>query len=243
MKNAEKQDRDPNQIRELFFSEKEIPWEQVFESEENLKEFMACEETLVALFEQNSTFFEKDAYFAFRETLDIAKAELLLDGKHGHPLPDFLKHYTETNLAAPEKKDTLIVRLSQKGIQLIDSLLESVKIQESFDLAPVLRASADTIPQDTNSVIFEETTAENQRFYYQIVKETPEEVYLSVKAETNQEGRFHQVNLRKDGRFILSSKISLEGTASFSGLKPGNYSIEFLGNGKSKSFDLSVLVG
>lgn len=125
---------------------------------------------------------------------------------------------------------------------MIDSLISSLQIRESLDFAPAMRsASTDLRTNDTNSVIFEETTKENQKFYYQIVKENEGEVYLSVKAEG--EAGFQQVNLRRDGRFILSNKINLDGSVSFSGLIPGSYTIEFVGPNLSKSFDLSILLG
>ncbi|WP_411823742.1 hypothetical protein [Leptospira sp. 'Mane'] len=240
---SDKKHNDSQVIKQLFVEGKDISTDLLLSSEENFAEYASLEETLVGLFGDLSLHFKNDSFSDFREKLDLAKAEFSLGSGAGNELPEFLKHYTNENLAQPVRKDSLILRLSNKGIQIIDSLLETVRVSESLEMAPSLRASAEAASQDTNSVVFEETTTQNQRFYYQIVKETPDEIYLSVKAETNGEGPFHQVNLKKDGRFILSSKISQEGTASFSGLKPGNYSIEFLAVGRSKSFDLSVLVG
>ncbi|MCT8334698.1 hypothetical protein NUH30_13520 [Leptospira sp. 85282-16] len=222
--------------REIFIRG-EIPSEGELQNHPNLQEaFLSCEEAFFASLRK-----EVVSDHPFSESLDLAKAEIVM-AKAPLPLPEFLKEYTRQNLILPEKKDSLIVRLTQSGIRVIDSLVESLQIRESLEFAPSMRsASAEVRSGDANAVIFEETTNENQKFYYQIVKENQSEVYLSVKAEGTP--AFQQVNLRREGRFILSSKISLEGSASFSGLVPGSYTIEFVGPGQSKSFDLSILVG
>lgn len=220
-----------------LFVRGEFPSEDELQNHPDLQDaYWFCEEAFFASLRQETV-----ANHNYAESLDLAKAELTM-GKVPLPLPEFLKEYTRKNLILPEKKDSLIVRLTQSGIRVIDSLVESLQIRESFEFAPSMRsASAEVRSGDANSVIFEETTSENQKFYYQIVKENQEEVYLSVKAEGTP--AFQQVNLRREGRFILSSKINLEGSASFSGLIPGSYTIEFVGPGQSKSFDLSILVG
>lgn len=195
-----------------------------------------CEESFFA--ELRKEVWKEDA---FAETFLLHKAENTVH-RAQLPFPEYLKEYTRKHLSSPESKDNLIVRLTQSGIRVIDSLVESFQIRESMELAPMMRsASADVRSESTNSVIFEETTKENQKFYYQIVKENETEVYLSVKAEGS--SGFQQVNLRRDGRFILSNKINLDGSASFSGLTPGSYTIEFVGTNLSKSFDLSILLG
>ncbi|TGM46540.1 hypothetical protein EHQ92_01035 [Leptospira biflexa] len=195
-----------------------------------------CEETFFAQLREETA---KDHPLA--EAFALQKAESILH-RAQLPFPQFLREYTNQNLSTPEKKDNLIVRLTQSGIRVIDSLIESLQIRESLELAPAMRsASAEVRSDEASSVIFEETTKENQKFYYQIVKENEGEVYLSVKAEGGH--GFQQVNLRRDGRFILSNKINLDGSASFSGLTPGSYTIEFVGPNVSKSFDLSILLG
>ncbi|MCG6140525.1 hypothetical protein EHR01_09650 [Leptospira mtsangambouensis] len=222
--------------REIFIRG-EFPSEGELQNHPDLWDaFWSCEEAFFANMRQ-----ELVENHPFAESWDLAKAELTM-GKSPLPLPEFLKEYTRKNLVLPEKKDSLIVRLTQTGVRVIDSLVESLQIKESFEFAPSMRsASAEVRSGEANSVIFEETTSQNQKFYYQIVKENQGEVYLSVKAEGTP--AFQQVNLRREGRFILSSKINLEGSASFSGLVPGGYTIEFVGPGQSKSFDLSILVG
>ncbi|TGL56884.1 hypothetical protein [Leptospira jelokensis] len=222
--------------RDLFLKG-EFPSEALLQDHPDLWDaYSFCEESFFAALR-----LETMVDHPLAEAFALQKAENTV---HRSPLalPEFLKEYTKKNLTAPEKKDNLIIRLSQSGIRVIDSLISSLQIRESLEFAPAMRsASTDVRSNDTNSVIFEETTKENQKFYYQIVKENEGEVYLSVKAEGVT--GFQQVNLRRDGRFILSNKINLDGSASFSGLIPGSYTIEFVGPNHSKSFDLSILLG
>jgi hypothetical protein len=230
-------------IRQWFSEGKEIPGELLLSCETCFNEYVSFEEAVVSLFPEHALISNSGILDDFYESLDLAKAETTIGMGKGQELPAFLKHYTEENLTLSEKKDQLLVRLSNKGIQVINCLLETVRITESLSLMPSLRSSADTLSPEHSSVIFEETVANDQTFYYQLIKEDSDDVYLSVKAESGSIGSFHQVNLRKDGRFILSNMIGPDGMASFSGLKAGNYTIEFQGDKLSKSFDLCILVG
>lgn len=233
--------KSPNQTAKAKELAKKLFSEGIFPDESHLEEepgvldaFLEWEESFFAILRDSAPTIDS-------ETLDIRKAEITLQ-QNPLPLPVYLREYTKNNLSLPEKNDNLIVVLSEKGIRLVGSLLKTLSIQESSQLPLAFRSAQTDAPDDvTNSVIFQETTAEDQKFYYQIVKENKNEVYLSVKAEA--EPIFQQVNLRRDGRFILTGKINHDGSASFSGLAPGNYTIEFIGNGISKSFDLSILVG
>lgn len=230
-------------ITQWFSEGKEIPSDLLLSCQDCFLEYVSCEAAIVALFPDYTLIEDQGKMDSLYETLDLAKAERLIGGEKGHDLPDFLHHYTNENLTLPEKKDHLLVRISSKGIQVIHSLLGSLRIVETVNLLPSLRSSLDTITDDHSSVIFEETVSDDQTFYYQLIKENTDDVYLSVKAESGRNGSFKQVNLRKDGRFILSNKVTPEGIASFSGLKAGNYTIEFQGDTQSKSFDLCILVG
>ncbi len=233
--------KSPNQTAKAKELAKKLFSEGIFPDESHLEEepgvldaFLEWEESFFAILRESAPTIDS-------ETLDIRKAEITLE-QNPLPLPVYLREYTKNNLSLPEKNDNLIVVLSEKGIRLVGSLLKTLSIQENSQLPLAFRSAQTDAPDDvTNSVIFQETTAEDQKFYYQIVKENKNEVYLSVKAEA--EPIFQQVNLRRDGRFILTGKINHDGSASFSGLAPGNYTIEFIGNGISKSFDLSILVG
>ncbi|MCZ8344681.1 MAG: hypothetical protein O9301_16730 [Leptospira sp.] len=233
--------KSPNQTAKAKELAKQLFLDGVFPDESHLAEepgvldaFLEWEETFFTILRENGP--EADS-----EALDIRKAETSLN-QSPLPLPAYLREYTKNNLSRPEKEDNLILLLTEKGIRLVGSLLKNLSISETSQLPLAVRSTSTDAPDDVrNSVIFEETTAEDQKFCYQIVKENKNEVYLSVKAEA--EPTFQQVNLRREGRFILTGKINQDGSASFSGLAPGNYTIEFIGNGISKSFDLSILVG
>ncbi len=230
-------------IKQWYAEGKEISTELLLSCDDCFHEFLACEAAVVSLFPENLIHASNGSHSTLYESLDLEKAEKMLGNSKGHYLPDFLKHYTNENLATPEKKNYLLVRLSNKGFQVIQSLIDSVRVVETLNLGSSLRSATDTISEEHSSVIFEETISQDQTFYYQLIKENSEDVYLSVKAETLSGNPFKQVNLRKDGRFILSSMVSPEGSASFSGLKAGNYTIEFQGDIHSKSFDLCILLG
>lgn len=175
------------------------------------------------------------------------KAEKELSGGNLAELPDFLKRYTELNLSKPERKSSLVVRLSQAGIQVFNSLKEGLNLQPNFALSPELRsAAAAAVPATSNDagfVVFEEKIQNGQKFYYQMVRETPKEVFLSIKMEsTTSDSDYRQVILRRDGRFMLSSKINSEGIVNFSGLHEGAYSVEFMGSNQNKIIDLYLLL-
>lgn len=177
----------------------------------------------------------------FAEQLDFRKAELVWE-RDPLPLPEYLRQYVNLHLLEEEPKDRGFLSLTKQGMQAFGTWLDPKAWTIQTNLAPSLRnAGIQADALNHNSVIFEETTRENQKFFYQIVKENDEEVYLSVKADGKHP--FLQVNLKRDGRFILSSKINAEGLANFSGILPGKYTIEFLGPEHSKSFDLSILLG
>ncbi|GBF51759.1 hypothetical protein LPTSP4_32970 [Leptospira ryugenii] len=227
-------------IQTSFWENKEIPSDVLLGCETCFQRWVEMEEALTSLV-SGAGLRLANVDPSFCESLDLAKAETAM--KTSLELPDFLKEYSNANLGLPERKDSILVRLTDQGIRLVGSLLETIRVQETFSPMPSVRAGQDSLLADPNSVIFEEKVSENQTFYYQLVREDSDDIYLSVKAETPLPGFFHQVNLRKDGRFILSSKINSDGTASFNGLKAGNYKIEFQGDRSSKSFDLSILVG
>lgn len=228
--------KQPKEVARELFLAGQYPEESHSESSPVWEHYFELEESFFDLLRQSEI-----PSSPFSEALDTAKAEALLR-ENALPLPAFLQEYTRQNLTKPVKKDNLIFVVTKKGINMIDSLVENLQILSHWELLPATRAaSTDFEPETSNSVIFEETSSDNQKFYYQIVKENESEVYLSVKAEAKPS--FQQVNLRRDGRFILSGKVNPDGTVSFSGLTPGNYTIEFLGSGQSKSFDLSILLG
>lgn len=183
----------------------------------------------------------------FQADLDVAKAELQLQAGNKAKIPDFLLRYTEKNLEKPQRKQTLLVRLSQMGIQVFESLKDELTLTPRLSLSPDIRSSLGTLnPVTENSashVVFEETIQNGQKFFYQMVRETPEEVFLSIKIDQNDSFEtYKQVILRKENRFILSNRLNSDGIVNFSGLKEGEYTVEFLGSASNKLVDLYLIV-
>lgn len=184
---------------------------------------------------------------AFREEVDLAKAEHLLNQTEKKPLPEYLKRYTELNLEKPTRKNSLVVRITQAGIQVFDSLSLGLNLKPSLAISPELRSAvAESIPSTSNDagfVVFEEKIQNGQKFFYQMVRETPKEVFLSIKLDGEEsQDLYRQVILRRDGRFILSNKLNSEGIVNFSGLLEGSYSVEFIGGGENKVIDLYLIL-
>jgi len=211
-----------------------IPHEDLLACETCAKAYWEQEEALVSLVHTQP--FEGHP---FQEELDLAKAASSLD-KAPYPLPEYLRRYTESQLHTPEKKNSLVIKIQEKGLAIARALLDPRIFSESLSLTPVLR-SVNPI-QEESYVLFEEKVSRDQSFFYQIVKERNDEIYLSVRTEmSGSKIPFQQVTLKRDGRFLLSHRVSEDGGASFSGLKEGNYTIQFVNEEGSKEFDLIIL--
>jgi hypothetical protein len=241
---------DKESILAKLFQNDDTLWANVLDSDESFQELTRLE-TLLSLASQSSLdtilLDSSDSVLQFQEDLDIAKADFSMQSPMQKPLPDFLKRYTDSNLNKPERKQTLLVRLTESGIQLFDSIKEGLSFSSRFELSPDMRSSA-TLSSDLNSVgagfvVFEEKVQNGQKFFYQMVRETQNEVYLSIKMDEIDSGKkFNQVILRKEGRFIQSNRINSEGVVNFSSLSEGDYSVEFLGLGENKIVDLYLIV-
>ncbi|MCC5816631.1 MAG: hypothetical protein JJT78_17915 [Leptospira sp.] len=236
----------PNSIESFLHKESEFLF-QSMESEEVFKNLTRLEESLIATINESSHSILKSgknqSIRKFQEDLDVIKAEKELQPSRMREVPDFLKRYTELNLEKPERKSSLVVRLSQAGIQVFNSLKEGLNLNPSMVLSPELRSAAAAAPTTSNDagfVVFEEKIQNGQKFLYQMVRETPKEVFLSIKMESQQE--YRQVILRRDGRFMLSSKVNSEGIVNFSGLLEGAYSVEFMGGNQNKIIDLYLIL-
>jgi len=171
----------------------------------------------------------------FSQKLDIRKA-MVLNGKGDLPVPDNLFRYAKNHFNSPEKSNQLVISLKHNGLQVITSLLDASRWVEVVGFPVAFRG---TSLETGQYFVFEEKVDKDLTFFYQIVKEKPGEVYLSVKAYSQEP--FRQVTLKKDGRFLLSLQVSEDGAAHFSGLKVGDYSIEFRNDLTSKSFELAIV--
>ncbi|TGN01098.1 hypothetical protein [Leptospira yasudae] len=174
-----------------------------------------------------------------QEAIDLQKADLT--GYFSKEVPKYLKRYVSLELArkAPTK-ESIVVKLGKSGARIFESLVESLQINTRVDYAPSMRSALTKDPSEF--VVFEEKVLDNSKFTYQLVQETPETAFLSVKIETPDADSFQRVNLYKDTRFILSNQFNNEGIANFSGLREGKYTVEFQGKENSKSLDLFILL-
>lgn len=156
-------------------------------------------------------------------------------------IPEYLKRYVSLELARKSpSKESIVVKLGKSGARIFESLVESLQINTRVDYAPSMRSALTKDPSEF--VVFEEKVFDNSKFTYQLVQETPETAFLSVKIESPDSDSFQRVNLYKDTRFILSNQFNNEGIANFSGLREGKYTVEFQGKENSKSLDLFILL-
>lgn len=182
------------------------------------------------------------SFHSFQEDLDLNKAELN-EGWQAKPFPEYLKRYVEMELARKAQgKESIVVKLGKSGAQLFGSLIETLQINTRVDYAPAMRSAVAKSPSSSEFIVFEEKMDKDCKFTYQVVQETDETAYLSVKIECPRPEDFQRVNLSKDGRFILSNQFNSEGITNFSGLREGKYTVEFQGKDLSKSIDLFILL-
>jgi hypothetical protein len=251
MESKSDKNKNPNAKQALwnqYFSQEDSEFTWVQDSQEAFAELAKLEEILIStIYSQSERVLDtpvSESIQKFQESIDIETAEIRLTEGSKIPLPDYLARYTEANLDKPERKQSLVVRLSQAGIQFFESMKMGLNLEPTLSLSPELRSAvaAHQTSNETGFVVFEEKVQDGQKFYYQLVKETPKEIFMSVKIDSKSPQDFRQVILRKDGRFILSNKINPDGVVSFSGLKEGAYSVEFLGESQNKVVDLYLIV-
>lgn len=237
-------------MAERYFSDEEKFLRDSLESEEIFRFLTEFEESILHAVHQTSGNIQpttSDAIRAFQEDLDSLKAESLMKPSQLKPVPEYLLRYVDTNLERPERKQSLIVRLSQKGIQVFDSFALGLNLTPNYAISPDLRSAvASGVPSTSNDagfVVFEEKIQNGQKFFYQMVRETPQEVFLSIKLDGEEiSDTYRQVILRREGRFILSNKLNSEGIVNFSGLLEGAYSVEFIGGVENKVIDLYLIL-
>ncbi|MFB5650933.1 hypothetical protein ACE5IS_09835 [Leptospira wolffii] len=246
MESNREQDSLPENLLSLFEGKEEL-MSGLDKNSKLQNELIQMEEALQAgLKAAGETYFEsasrKHVYNAFQEELDLGKAELN-EGWQVKPFPEYLKRYVEMELAhKAQGKESIVVKLGKSGAQLFDSLVETLQINTRVDYAPAMRSAVAKAPSASEFIVFEEKVDKDCKFTYQVVQETDETAYLSVKIECPRPEDFQRVNLSKDGRFILSNQFNSEGITNFSGLREGKYTVEFQGKDLSKSIDLFILL-
>ncbi|EPG65158.1 hypothetical protein [Leptospira wolffii] len=246
MESNREQDSLPENLLSLFEGKEEL-MSGLDKNSKLQNELIQMEEALQAgLKAAGETYFEsasrKHVYNAFQEELDLGKAELN-EGWQVKPFPEYLKRYVEMELAhKAQGKESIVVKLGKSGAQLFDSLVETLQINTRVDYAPAMRSAVAKAPSASEFIVFEEKVDKDCKFTYQVIQETDETAYLSVKIECPRPEDFQRVNLSKDGRFILSNQFNSEGITNFSGLREGKYTVEFQGKDLSKSIDLFILL-
>ncbi|MCE9501689.1 MAG: hypothetical protein K8R21_14495, partial [Leptospira sp.] len=143
-------------------------------------------------------------------------------------------------LANTEKKETgsLIVKIGQNGIKILNSLLDNFFPIPLEISSPSMRSLN---PLTGASITLQESLAESAKISYQLIKESPDTVFLTIQMNFLKIGHDYYVNLRKDDRFIISARVNSEGVVNFPGLLEGRYNIEFVGENFSKSFDVTIV--
>ncbi|PJZ71243.1 hypothetical protein CH373_01660 [Leptospira perolatii] len=242
--------REPGQNFELsqaLFEGKENALSGIDKNPNLLNDMIQMEEALQAAIVSASESYLESAsrshsFSSFQEDLDLQKAELT-EGWKVKDFPEYLKRYVAIELSRKEQgKESIVVKLGKSGARLFDSLVESLQINTRVDYAPAMRSSASKTPTASEFIVFEEKVEDDCKFTYQVVQETNDTAYLSVKIESPKTEAFQRVNLSKDGRFILSNQFNSEGITNFSGLREGKYTVEFQGKDLSKSIDLFILL-
>lgn len=211
--------------------------EHLLEDAETFHALLNWEESMVSAIQSQPI--SEDPFF---EQLDISKAMQIVE-QNPIAVPASLLHYVQSQLDKPAQKEGIIIRIYENGLSAITSLLNPENWIQHSHLSPIMRTDSNPENKDQNFVIFQEKLEQGFSFYYQIVKEKADEVFLSIRAQSNSDTPFHQVTLKREGRFILSRNVERDGQLSFSGLKAGNYTIEFQGDSFSKAVDLLLLAG
>ncbi|MCB1141140.1 MAG: hypothetical protein H7A24_01905 [Leptospiraceae bacterium] len=174
----------------------------------------------------------------FQEKLDLDKLEIM-EKKENIPLPTYLKNYMDLSLKESQPlRDSIVLKITKNSIRLINSFFQN-SIMDLTSMVPVATRSREL--DDSNVISFREVTESNSELTYQLIAENEEEAYLSVQFNSS-EKPYQQVILKKNNRFIYSSRVDDNGVVSFAGLKEGKYSIEFEGKNGTKSIDLTILL-
>ncbi|MCB1175960.1 MAG: hypothetical protein KDK36_00120 [Leptospiraceae bacterium] len=175
----------------------------------------------------------------FQESLDILTAEKM-EAKQNTSLPLYLKNYMDISFRTEKKEvqDSMVIKIAKGGIKLLNAIFPEKELEMVPAYLPSVRSKEKELEEALN---IKEQLKEDE-IIYQIIKENEEEAYLCINILGENKNGFHQVNLKKNNRFIFSSQINDRGIVSFSGLKEGRYNIEFVGKKSSKSIDLTILI-
>ncbi|MEM7180752.1 MAG: hypothetical protein AAF518_07560 [Spirochaetota bacterium] len=211
------------------------------------KQFLNTEEVVFrSIHQENNFYLEKlssDSLFAQKqEKADIHKAEMALAQKSDtFTLPEYLKNYVdlELNRQTEIERDSIVVKLFKQGTKFIQSTFHSSTLEILPQVVTSVRSAG--IAERMPAILMEEEVAEEDKITYQIIKESQTQAYLSINFNMKKNPYTH-VTLKKNDRMLFSNSINEHEMLNFSGLGAGIYSIEFMGENITKSFDLKILV-
>lgn len=176
-----------------------------------------------------------------QEQADIQRAEKkLATPSDTFTLPEYLKNYVNLELnRKPVLRDSIVVKLFNRGTKFIQSSFQESTLCLLPEVVTSVRSAG--VAERVPAIMMEEQIRNEDRISYQIIKESHNQAYLAVKFKMDKNPYSH-VTLKKNDRMIFSNSINDNGMMNFSGLGEGIYSIEFIGDKATKSFDLKILV-
>ncbi len=231
-------------IEEIFANDLEMAYEKAMDCEKCFEKLASIETSLFLAFKESYHNYshdlnKNDEYSYFQEELDIQKANHAMNNGEEFELPIYIQKYIESSFQYKKQaKDSITVKLGKQGLKLINSIFGDAIIPQLPQVVPAFRTAA--LLDNSSCITLQERTNDNNQFIYQIIRENPDEVYLSIKFDNSSPKNYDHVNLKKNNRFVFSSTVSRDGIVTFSGLKEGAYHIEFVGKYDRKAFDLSI---
>jgi hypothetical protein len=171
----------------------------------------------------------------FKESLDLDTAERM-EALPTKPLPLYLKNYMEMSFQKEKstEKDSIVIKIAREGVKFLNAILNDSQLELIPALLPSTRSKEKEFEESLN--------LKDNDIVYQVIKESKDEAYLCININGENKFGYYQVNLKKNNRFIYSSQVNERGIVSFSGLKDGKYTIEFLGKNSTKTIDLTILI-
>ncbi|MCB1190408.1 MAG: hypothetical protein H7A23_22055 [Leptospiraceae bacterium] len=231
-------------LEEIFINNPEVAYEKAMNCEKCFEKLALIEKSLFLAFKESHHKYSNDwseggEYSSFQEELDLQKADRAMHNGEEYDLPVYLQKYMESSFQYKKQaKDSITVKLGKQGLKLINSIFGDAIIPQIPQVVPAFRTAA--LLDNSSCITLQERTNDNNQFIYQIIRENPDEVYLSIKFDNSSPKNYDHVNLKKNNRFVFSSTVNRDGIVTFSGLKEGAYHIEFVGKYDSKAFDLSI---
>lgn len=234
------------QIVSEYLNESETLYSLADSCDSCLKELMAFEASLYLSRNSEVISHADKEYNDFQETIDLHKAELMISQEKNNEIPDYLKKYMEISFDRnkDESVNSVIVKMTKKGIKFVDSLIDNLTFIPSLNYVPLTRSIAlDDVNARESFIVLEEKLETGIKVTYQVIQKSQSDAFLSIKVESvNPEEIFLQANLRKDGRLLQSIRFNQDNTVNFARLQEGKYNIELSSDKNSKKIDFIILI-